>query len=244
MKKKKYIFLYIFLSLIIGFSFVTINAKTSTAEEVKKFKVCIDPGHQKKGINITEPNAPGSSIKKPKVSSGTRGVATKKWEYEVNLDCAKILEELLDKESYDVILTRNTNEVSISNIERANLANDCSSDLVIKIHCDSIGNSSKTGASILIPAKNNKNTAAIYKDSYRFARELETELKGNGIKVNGVFERNDMTGFNWSKVPVVTFEMGFMSNPNEDYMLNNNAYQKKLMECVKRAIDSYKLIEN
>ena len=34
-------------------------------------------------------------------------------------------------------------------------------------------------------------------------------MKEAGIKVNGVFERGDLTGFNWSQVPVVLVEMGF-----------------------------------
>ncbi|MEG0579786.1 MAG: N-acetylmuramoyl-L-alanine amidase, partial [Niameybacter sp.] len=53
-------------------------------------------------------------------------------------------------------------------------------------------------------------------------------------------ERSDMTGFNWSTVPVVIFEMGFMSNYNEDQMLSNPAYQTKLMEAVGEALDTYK----
>ena len=39
--------------------------------------ICIDPGHQVRGNSALEEIAPGSSTRKPKVSSGTRGVATK-----------------------------------------------------------------------------------------------------------------------------------------------------------------------
>lgn len=39
-----------------------------------------------------------------------------------------------------------------------------------------------------------------------------------------------MTGFNWSKVPVVLVEMGFMSNPTEDKLLNDDSYQNKLAQ--------------
>ena len=48
-----------------------------------------------------------------------------------------------------------------------------------------------------------------------------------------------MTGFNWSQVPVVIFEMGFMSNWNEDRMLCDPNYQTKLMQAVVTAIDAY-----
>lgn len=239
MKLKKHLMVYGLIILIVGSCFILYNQNTS-AKENKSFKVCIDPGHQKKGINIGEPNAPGSSLKKPKVSSGTRGVATKKWEYEVNLNCSLILKDMLEEEGYDVILTRNCNEVNISNIERANIANNTNADITIKIHCDSVGNSSKTGSSILVPAKNSKYTSSIYEKSYLFANELRNSLKEKDIKINGIFERNDLTGFNWSKVPVITLEMGFMSNANEDYMLNNIDYERKIMSAVKEALISYK----
>ena len=54
-----------------------------------------------------------------------------------------------------------------------------------------------------------------------------------------MFERNDITGFNWSRVPVVILEMGFMSNYNEDQMLSDPTYQKLLMRCVAESIDKY-----
>ena len=57
--------------------------------------------------------------------------------------------------------------------------------------------------------------------------------------MNGVFERKDITGFNWSKVPVIILEMGFMSNYNEDTMLSNPNYQKKIKNSVSEAIDEY-----
>lgn len=239
MKMKKHLMIYGLIMLIVGSCFTFYNQNIS-AKENKSFKVCIDPGHQKKGINIGEPNAPGSSLKKAKVSSGTRGVATKKWEYEVNLNCSLMLKEMLEEEGYNVILTRNCNDVNISNIERANIANNNNADITIKIHCDSVGNSSKTGSSILVPAKNSKYTSSIYEKSYLFANELRNSLKEKDIKINGIFERNDLTGFNWSKVPVITLEMGFMSNANEDYMLNNSDYERKIMSAVKEALIAYK----
>lgn len=52
----------------------------------------------------------------------------------------------------------------------------------------------------------------------------------------GVIERNDLTGFNWSKVPVVLVEMGFMSNPEEDRLLSDDNYQNKLAEGLCKGI--------
>ena len=52
----------------------------------------------------------------------------------------------------------------------------------------------------------------------------------------GVIERSDLTGFNWSKVPVVLIEMGFLSNPEEDNLLNSDSYQEKLAQGLYKGI--------
>jgi N-acetylmuramoyl-L-alanine amidase len=52
----------------------------------------------------------------------------------------------------------------------------------------------------------------------------------------GTVERSDLTGFNWSKVPVVLVEMGFMSNKEEDRLLNDDSYQNKLAEGLYKGI--------
>ncbi|MEE1070934.1 MAG: N-acetylmuramoyl-L-alanine amidase [Cellulosilyticum sp.] len=205
----------------------------------ENFIVCIDPGHQAKGDPKGEPIAPGSSSKKARVASGTAGVGTKKPEYAVNMETGLILKELLTQKGYQVVMTRETNEVNVSNVERAEIANNAKADMTIRLHCDSIGNSGKTGSVLIVPAKTGKYTAGIYPASYKYAECLKKALEDSGVKVNGIFERSDMTGFNWSKVPVVIFEMGFMSNWNEDRMLCDKAYQTKLMNAVVTAIEAY-----
>lgn len=209
------------------------------AQKTDRFLVCIDPGHQQKGNPQLEPIAPSSSSKKAKVSSGTAGVATKKAEYVLNLEASSILKEILLQRNYEVFMTRESHEVDISNSQRAMLANERNSNMVVKIHADSLTDSSKTGASILIPAQKSKYTSSIYQESYECAKLIAQKMKENNIKVNGIFERNDLTGFNWSKVPVVLVEMGFMSNYNEDIMMSNPNYQRKMMNCIADGIDEY-----
>lgn len=219
---------------------VSANMLDEPLSQEKKFTICIDPGHQEKGDNKTEAISPGSGQRKARVSSGTAGVATKKAEYVVNLEAAMILKEILEAKGYNVVMTRESHNVSISNAERAEIANKCNADLTIRIHCDSLNDSGKTGATILVPSKNGQNTKGIFQESNKYAKILEKNLKACGIKVNGVFERGDITGFNWSQVPVVIFEMGFMSNWNEDKLLSDPSYQKKLMENLALSIDEYK----
>lgn len=227
--------LKIFIPIILILSSLSVYA----TEPAKPFIVCIDPGHQAKGDGKSEPIAPGSGNCKARVSSGTAGVGTKKAEYVVNLEASMILKQLLEEKGYTVYMTRETHDVNISNAERATFANDKGAQMTVRIHCDSIGNGGKTGATLLVPAKESRYTSRIYEPSFKFASVLKEKLGAKGVKVNGIFERSDMTGFNWSKVPVVIFEMGFMSNYNEDHMLSDPAYQTKLMEAVVEALDAY-----
>ena len=96
----------------------------------------IDPGHQEKGNSEKEAIAPGSKEKKAKVSSGTQGVSTRVPEYIVNLDVSLMLRDALEAEGAQVIMTRETNDVDISNQERAIMMNEVGADLVLRIHCN------------------------------------------------------------------------------------------------------------
>lgn len=232
-----FIVMFLFINLVLINS---VQAYANIKKNEDDFIVCIDPGHQGKGDSRGEPVAPNSSNTKPRVSSGTAGVATKNPEHVINLEASLILKELLLQKGYTVVMTREKADVNISNAERAQIANNAKADITIRIHCDSINDGGKTGTVILVPAKDGKYTNGIFEDSNRYAQILKNKLQESNIKVNGIFERSDITGFNWSTVPVVILEMGFMSNYNEDKMLADKLYQMKLMECVSNAIDEYK----
>lgn len=213
--------------------------KGTKAKNNEDYIICIDPGHQEKGDPNLEQVAPGSSSKKARVSSGATGVATKKPEYKLNLEASIVLKHILENKGYNVVMTRDRHDVNISNAERAMLANDKNADMVIRVHADSLDNSGKTGASILIPQKGGQYTDKIFEESNKCALNIKEELLKENIQVNGIFERGDLTGFNWSKVPVVLIEMGFMSNYNEDLMMSNPEYQRKMMQSVADGLETY-----
>ena len=136
-------------------------------------------------------------------------------------------------------MTRESNDVDISNKERAIFANEKKVDMVVRIHADGSDNTGITGASILIPSKDGQYTSAIFEDSSNCAKYVNENMQNNGFKVNGIFERSDLTGFNWSQVPVVLLEMGFMSNYTEDQNMSSPQYQEKMMTCVADGLDNY-----
>ena len=219
------------------------SQETANTQTVNKkngqYVICIDPGHQTKGDMSQEPVAPGSSEKKFKVSWGTQGVATKIPEYELTLSASKILKKDLEQMGFKVIMTRETNDVNITNSERAIFANDNNADLVIRIHADGSDDSSTTGASLHIPSQDSQYTSKIYPESNECAKLISLQMKQDGFKVNSIYQRSDLTGFNWSKVPVVLVEMGFMSNPEEDQKMAETSYQEKMMKSVADGAQAY-----
>ncbi|MPQ33537.1 N-acetylmuramoyl-L-alanine amidase [Clostridium estertheticum] len=212
-------------------------------EFLKKHKdlskvVVIDPGHASITSLEQEKQAPGSTIMKIKEPGGAQGINTKTPEYVVNMAVAVRLKGLLIKKGYTVIMTKTENKQMLGNIARAQVGNDSKANLVIRIHADSNDNSSVSGASMLVPT-DTENTDPIYKVSKQYGQVVFRNLINNvGMNDRGVVERDDMTGFNWSKVPVILVEMGFLSNTSEERLLITEAYQDKLAKGLAEGIDA------
>lgn len=107
----------------------------------KKKTIVIDPGHQAKGDSSKEPIGLGASETKAKVTTGATGIYTKQKESELALKVALLLEKELKQEGYNVIMTRKTNDINISNSQRAEIANNAKADAFIRIHADSYDDS-------------------------------------------------------------------------------------------------------
>ena len=148
------------------------------------------------------------------------------------------LKSLLSKKGYTVIMTKTENKQMLGNIARAEVGNIAKANLVIRIHADSNNNSSVKGASMLVPS-DTKSTDPIYKASKKYGEAVFTSLV-NEVSMNnrGVVERDDMTGFNWSKVPVILVEMGFLSNSSEERLLTTGAYQDRLAKGLADGVDA------
>ena len=195
---------------------------------VNKKIVVIDPGHSSNGNKEMEKQSPDADIMKIKDQGGAQGISTRTPEYVVNMKVALKLKNLLEQNNITVIMTKTQDTENPGNIKRAEIGNINNADLSIRIHCDSAESESVRGASMLIPApivyaKDISTTSKKY--GQVILKNLISEV---GMNNRGVVERSDMTGFNWSKVPVVLVEMGFMSNKEEDNLLNDDNYQNKL----------------
>lgn len=215
-------------------------AKTAQAEEKQKV-IVIDAGHQTRAMSATEPIGPGSSQRKAKVTGGASGCVTHLPEYKLNLQVAKKLQKELVNRGYKVIMVRTKNNVRMSNVQRAKVANKYKADAFIRIHANSAGSSSVKGALTIAPASNNRYmTKANRKASQKLSKKvLKAMCKTTGAKNRGVMYTNSMTGINWCKVPVTIVEMGFMSNPSEDRKMAKASYQKKIVKGIVDGIDNF-----
>jgi N-acetylmuramoyl-L-alanine amidase len=208
--------------------------KKEQSKEIKKSKVIVlDPGHANKSNLEKEPAAPNSKVFKIKDGGGAQGIATRTPEYKINMEVALRLKELLEVKGYTVVMTKTDNSLSLGNVERAEIWNKANADLAVRIHADSVNEGSVRGASMLIPSAANEYTKPIYKNSKEYGKIiLDTLIAQVGMRSRGLIESNDMTGFNWSKVPVILVEMGFLSNVEEDRLLSSKEYQEKICKAL------------
>ncbi|MDO4710698.1 MAG: N-acetylmuramoyl-L-alanine amidase [Peptostreptococcaceae bacterium] len=229
--------LSIALLIVLSSFYISVGADK---KEVKQKIICIDAGHQQKGNYEKEPIGPGSKTMKAKVSSGTTGVSTKKPEYVLTLELSKLLQKKLEERGYKVIMIRDKHDVNISNKERADIANKANADLFLRIHADGVHDSKVNGISTIYPSEKNPYVAHLSKKSKKISTLLASEMAHfTKAKNRGAFARDDMSGLNWSKVPVSIVEAGFMSNPAEDKLLSDPQYQEKLVQGMVNAIELY-----
>lgn len=228
-----------------------INNKSDSKEaENKEFQnpdkkdilISIDPGHQSPLIDMSdqEPNAPGSDVMKRKATGGTSGTYSGLDEYELNLEISLLLRDRLKEQGYDVIMTREDNETAISNAERAELANEAGADIAVRIHANGSEDSSVNGALVLIGSAENPYVGGLYDQSYSLGQSvLDAYCESTGMKNLGVQTNDTMTGINWSKIPVIILEMGFMTNEQDDLNMADPEYQVKMADGIVKGINAY-----
>ena len=198
-------------------------------------KIGIDPGHQAHSNSAQEPVSPGSKETKAKVSSGTQGVKTRVPEYEVNLQVALLLKDALEAQGATVYMTRDTNDVDISNVERAEMMNELGVDVVLRLHCNGSTNQSTSGIGLYV-----KSSGEGAEESYAISEVLIAAMgEATGANTESVHVRDSYSGLNWSTVPSILVEMGYMSNPDEDEKLCSPEYQSELVHGMVNGLIAY-----
>lgn len=217
------------------------SAEADTQEDTT-YSVCIDPGHQGSWVDMSaqEAEAPGSSVRKTKSSAGTVGTTTGVCEYQLNLDIALLVRNELENRGYRVVMTRENNDTAISNSERAKLAASSGCDITVRIHANGSEDSSVKGALAMIGSRSNPYVSSLYDDSYLLANDvLNSYCSETGFKNLGLQFTDDMTGINWSTIPVMILEMGYMTNPEDDLAMQDPVTRGKMVNGITEGIEKY-----
>ncbi|SET66435.1 N-acetylmuramoyl-L-alanine amidase [Thomasclavelia cocleata] len=202
--------------------------------------IVIDAGHQRYGNNAPEPIGPGAIETKAKVTSGATGVVTGNLESQINLEVALKLKGRLEKCGYQVIMVRTSQDVDMSNSERAKIANENKADAFIRLHCNSDDVFSTRGILTIAPSNTNRFCSQISDASQLLSKcVLDNICQATGAKDRGVMISDNMSGINWCQVPVTIVEMGFISNPEEDRLLSDGGYQDKIVTGIIKGINEF-----
>ena len=203
--------------------------------------VAIDAGHQQNGDSDKEPIGPGSSTVKAKVAGGASGVNPPKTpEYALTLATSLKLRDILQNRGIKVVMIRTTNDVHISNSERAQIANNAHAALLVRVHFNA-GAQSARGILTLYGAGN------AWVDPYSASSKRAAQLigkeaaaaTGTTARYQGDRPRSDMTGLNWATVPSMIIEGGFLSNPDDNRLIVTDAYQQKLAQGIANGVMQY-----
>jgi len=182
--------------------------------------IYIDPGHG--GLD------PGAIYKELKES-------------DINLAISKKLQLELEKRGAIVYLTREGNyDLAVPNTinrkrsdlsRRGNLINKSECDLYLSIHLNAEVSSTWRGAQVFYDDVNENNLI--------LAKIIQEEFRKNLYSRRKIKEINDMYLSKRVKLPGVLLEIGYISNPNDRYLLKQDSYQNKVSKTIVNALLKY-----
>lgn len=168
-------------------------------------------------------------------------------EASINLQIAQKLKEQLEEQGYEIIMTReDENNIADENKQskiaemkqsdlnnRVKIINESGADFCISIHMNQFQNERFWGWQTFYndhSIKGKKLASAIQEEICKviLKKNTRTALKIEGIKI-----------VDKTQIPVVIVECGFLSNPEEKKLLQEEAYQEKLVEGICKGVERF-----
>ena len=195
----------------------------------------INPGHQRKTIKKGYPIAPWSTKKAKGVKTGACGHYTRVNEYETVLQIGLKLKRILEEQGATVVITRTTNDVMLTNIDRAKILNDANVDVALQLHCNTSHSSSHKGNSGYIRTTGDwvEESRAIAGTLTHYISEI-CDTPDLGVKI-----QNEFMSLNWTTTPSVLLEMGYLTNRTEDHLLATDEYREKMAYAISEGLAAY-----
>lgn len=224
--RKKHIVLFaIFLICIVVLGLVIstiVNLKTVNIRPEANYTVVIDAGHG--GID-----------------GGSVGKVTKVTESSLNLAFAKNLQQQLKEMNISSVLTREDEnglyDSSAKNLKRSDMKKrqdiitSFQPKIVVSLHMNSFPLTSSRGAQTFYKKGNEQ--GKILADNIQ--KQLSAMVENTGVSG----KVGDYYIVNCTDIPSVLIECGFLSNPEEEFLLQDKNYQNKLCYKIMCGIISF-----
>ena len=188
----------------------------------RNYTVIIDPGH-----GGTDP--------------GSIGYKTKVHEDVLNLKMSLLLKKRLESAGINVVMTRQTQDALIEGRgrkwkraemeERRKLIVKTRPNMVISLHQNSFTNHSLRGAQVFYDK-----TSEI---SRQIAESIQEQFKINLDKSIKAPSPGDYFMLKCSSAPSVIIECGFLSNEEEELLLQTDEYQEKIIDSIYKGIVNF-----
>ena len=227
--KKRILFIIMFI-LISTFTY-SINTKkkntiSTSSLPVSNKVVILDAGHGK-------PDEGASS------NLGTT-------EESINLKITKKVQNLLEQSGSTVILTRSDengiydqDENSLRNKKvsdiknRVKIGNESSADIFVSIHLNKIEQSQYYGWQTFFKTNNEQSKKLAQNIQQSLNESIQKENKRESLKISGKYIIDHV------EIPISIVECGFLSNPEEEKLLQQDEYQSRLAWGIYTGIMNY-----
>ena len=176
------------------------------------------------------------------IDNGVQGIKTKTDEADINLAIARLLKGQFTGAGFNCVMTR-TSEAGLYDDtskgfkmrdmkKRKQIIEDSGADMVISVHQNFCPLPSKRGGTVFFDKNSESGTA--------LAKKIQEELNAlpQTVKPNEAMH-GDYYMLKCTESPSVIVECGFLSNAQEDELLNDEDYQRAIAYAIFKGAVSY-----